>query len=275
MDISDIKASLEKYHRSSYSWALSCCRRDPIEAEEVLQTVYLKILEGKARFRAEATFKTWLFAVIRKTAADRRRRNRLRKLKLLQSVERAAMPISRQEGPEDSFHRSETQSLFRRRLFREMRQEDERAAPPFVRDWEVARSQTGKLRSHHYLLRFAAAAGMLCAAALTAFILLRENPGHRIEPPAVASEPLLVSDLTAKQPARADSAPVSPIKKSLKPVRRPRVAGGRERASFPISMWQSPTASLLSSVSEEILKTVPRLDESLQEMRSAAPNRLN
>lgn len=116
MDISDIKASLEKYHRSSYGWALSCCRRDSVEAEEVLQTVYLKILEGKARFRAEATFKTWLFAVIRTTAADRRRRNRLRKLKLLQSVERAAVPISRPEGPEDSFHRSETQSLFRRTL---------------------------------------------------------------------------------------------------------------------------------------------------------------
>lgn len=157
-----------------------------------------------------------------------------------------------------------------RELFREMRQEDERAAPPFVRDWEVARSQTGQLRSRHYILRFAAAAGMLCAAALTAFILLRENPGRRIQSAAVVPEPLSVSDLTAKQTAHAvDSAPVSHVKKSWKPVRRTRVVGRRESAGSPISTWQSPTASLLSSVSEEILKTVPRLDESLQEMRSA------
>ena len=36
------------------------------EAEEVLQTVYLKIFEGNARFRGESSLKTWLFAVIRK-----------------------------------------------------------------------------------------------------------------------------------------------------------------------------------------------------------------
>lgn len=162
-----------------------------------------------------------------------------------------------------------------RELFREMRQEDERVAPPFVKDWEIARSQTGKLRHHYHIFRFAAAAGLLCAATLTAFILLRENPKHRIQSVAVVPEPLSVSDLAAKQPAHPDSAPVSPIKKSSKPARRTHASGRSARTGFPISTWQSPTASLLSSVSQEILKTVPRLDESLPEMRSAVPNRLN
>ncbi len=69
MEIADLKAELEQLHSASFGWALNCCRRDADEAEEVLQTVYLKILEGKARFRGESSLKTWLFAVIRKTAA--------------------------------------------------------------------------------------------------------------------------------------------------------------------------------------------------------------
>ena len=66
MEISELKTELERLHSSSFGWALSCCNRDRAEAEEVLQTVYLSVLEGKASYRGEASFKTWLFAVIRK-----------------------------------------------------------------------------------------------------------------------------------------------------------------------------------------------------------------
>src|SRR5213594_3597075 len=81
MDIADLKAELERLHSSSFGWALSCCRRDFGEAEEVLQNVYLKIIEGKARFRGEASFKTWLVSVIRKTAVSEHRKGLLRKMK--------------------------------------------------------------------------------------------------------------------------------------------------------------------------------------------------
>ncbi len=53
----------------------------PSDAEEVLQIVYLKILEGKARYRGESSLKTWLFAVIRKTAITAQRKRLLRALK--------------------------------------------------------------------------------------------------------------------------------------------------------------------------------------------------
>src|SRR5260370_25275125 len=98
MDISAIKHELERHHRASYGWALSCCGRDPAEAEEMLQTVYLKIFEGKAQFRGESSFRTWLFAVIRKTAANERRKNFLRKLRLAPNSERAGR-FARTEGP--------------------------------------------------------------------------------------------------------------------------------------------------------------------------------
>ena len=111
MDIEELTAELEKEHASSFGWALSCCRRDRTEAEEVLQTVYLKILQGKARFRGEASFKTWMFAVIRKTAATEYRKSFLRKLRLASNpspTERIAL----EEGPTTTFEKSEAQKRF-------------------------------------------------------------------------------------------------------------------------------------------------------------------
>lgn len=70
-----LRRDIEQLHRASFAWALACCafRRD--EAEDVLQTVYLKLFDGRARYHGRASLRTWLFAVIRNTAADRRRQS--------------------------------------------------------------------------------------------------------------------------------------------------------------------------------------------------------
>src|SRR5690242_1185291 len=83
MENAGLRSLLEQHHRESYGWALSCCSRNAGDAQNVLQSAYLKVLQGKARFNGEAAFRTWLFSVIRKTAADHRRRNILRKLRLV------------------------------------------------------------------------------------------------------------------------------------------------------------------------------------------------
>ena len=70
---SDPRGELEENHKDAYGWALNCCDRRREDAEDVLQTVYLKVLGGKARFNGNSSFRTWLFALIRNTAADRRR----------------------------------------------------------------------------------------------------------------------------------------------------------------------------------------------------------
>ena len=116
MNIAELKAELEKLHSSSFGWALSCCGRDRGEAEEVLQTVYLKILEGKARFRGESSLKTWLFAVIHKTAVGERRKNLLRKLRLVSKSQGEADTIAPTERPDEAVERSETQTRFQRAL---------------------------------------------------------------------------------------------------------------------------------------------------------------
>lgn len=108
MEISELKGELEKLHPASFGWALSCCGRNPAEAEEVLQTVYLKILQGKAIYRGESKLQTWLFAVIRKTAISERRKQWLRTL--------ISLPVTTLEDLGSEFERSEMQQRFQRAL---------------------------------------------------------------------------------------------------------------------------------------------------------------
>src|ERR1700680_2159244 len=84
LDDYGLRNALEGHHFESYGWALSCCQRRRDEAENVLQLVYVKILSGKAVFDGKSSFKTWLFAVIRKTAAHEYRMELLRRLRLSQ-----------------------------------------------------------------------------------------------------------------------------------------------------------------------------------------------
>jgi RNA polymerase sigma-70 factor (ECF subfamily) len=71
-------AELEPMHAKSFGWALSCCNHRREEAEEALQAAYLKIVEGTARFNGESSLRTWFFSVIRRTAAEQRRRRWMR-----------------------------------------------------------------------------------------------------------------------------------------------------------------------------------------------------
>jgi len=71
--MNDLGSRLERLHPDAFGWSLACCGFDPVEAEDVLQASYLKVIEGRARFDGRSSAKTWLFGVIRRTAAERRR----------------------------------------------------------------------------------------------------------------------------------------------------------------------------------------------------------
>src|SRR5712671_840806 len=154
MDIAELKAEMETLHSASFGWALQCCRRERAEAEEVLQTVYLKILEGKACFRGEASLKTWLFAVIRKTAIGEHRKNVLRKLRWSESSEQAevASPL---EQPGVAFEKSETQALFQKALKTLPRRQREALHLVFYQDLSLSEAAVvmgisiGSVRQHY------------------------------------------------------------------------------------------------------------------------------
>ncbi len=70
----DLEASLEALHAASFGWARNCCQGDSDDADDVLQTTYVKVLSGSARFSGHSSFRTWLFGVIRFTALELRRK---------------------------------------------------------------------------------------------------------------------------------------------------------------------------------------------------------
>lgn len=70
MNRNQLDTFLRKHHREAFLWARQCCGFDGELAKDVIQQVYLKVLEGKARMKTKAHPKTWLFSVIRFTAMD-------------------------------------------------------------------------------------------------------------------------------------------------------------------------------------------------------------
>lgn len=86
MTSKELEAQLERLHNESFGWALSCCGHDEMGAEDVLQTTYLKIMAGKARFGGRSSFKTWVFGVIRRTAQEVSRKRRSENRRMVQIV---------------------------------------------------------------------------------------------------------------------------------------------------------------------------------------------
>jgi RNA polymerase sigma factor (sigma-70 family) len=78
MDRTELERSLERLHEQNWRWALACCWRDRELAEEALQSAYLRILSGRARFDDRSPLRNWVFGVIRLSALEELRRRRLR-----------------------------------------------------------------------------------------------------------------------------------------------------------------------------------------------------
>ena len=150
MELSQLKPELEKLHQASFGWALSCCRHNHADAEEVLQMVYLKVLQGKAIYRGECKLQTWLFAVIRKTAISERRKHILRTLKSI------AVPDSGSSAqPEVSLERSEMRRRFNEAIARLPARQRETLHLVFYQDLslseaaEIMNISVGSARRHY------------------------------------------------------------------------------------------------------------------------------
>lgn len=79
-DVTNLDEEIIRHHRASFAWALACCHWDRAMAEDVLHSAYLKVLDGRARFRGESDFRGFLFGVIRMTATEEGRRRAMRAL---------------------------------------------------------------------------------------------------------------------------------------------------------------------------------------------------
>jgi RNA polymerase sigma factor (sigma-70 family) len=99
MEQASLWRAIEELHPASFAWARACSGSGA-EAEDVLQTAYEKIAGGRAKFDGRSSLKTWLFGVIRWTAAEHRRRAWVRRF---MPARTSAPPAS----PEDHAAQSE------------------------------------------------------------------------------------------------------------------------------------------------------------------------
>jgi len=115
MTPTDLEALLAGLHAESFGWALHCCGRDETRAEDVLQTAYLRVVSGKARYGGRSAFKTWLFGVIRRTAQEARRRDSVHDSRTLRFVPEA-LPDTAGRDPHQDLERKELRTRLLRAL---------------------------------------------------------------------------------------------------------------------------------------------------------------
>ncbi len=150
----DLEAALARIHPAGFAWSLCCCGRDRQIAEDVLQTSYLKILDGRARFRGAGSFKAFLFGVIRTTAAEHRRRDLARRL-LLDRWGSERTPAPPPADPEHEAARTERHAVLRAALARLPRRQRELLELVLAHDLTLQEAATalrislGSVRVHY------------------------------------------------------------------------------------------------------------------------------
>jgi RNA polymerase sigma-70 factor (ECF subfamily) len=132
----DLRAELERLHAASVAWARHCCRNRPLEAEELLQEVYIRVLEGRARFDGRSTLKTWLFGVIRFTAREQARRRWLRAA-LLERWQQGDLDREPSPDPERLLRTSERNAQLRGAVAKLSRRQQEVLHLVFYQDLTV------------------------------------------------------------------------------------------------------------------------------------------
>ena len=68
---------LEQHHEQAFKWAMSCCNYDHDEAKDIMQSVYIEILNEKAVFRGGSSLSTWLYTIIHRIAWRRSKKQKV------------------------------------------------------------------------------------------------------------------------------------------------------------------------------------------------------
>jgi hypothetical protein len=164
-------------------------------------------------------------------------------------------------------------------LFSELRLADEQSVPSFAAVWNRAQSRTYRPQRAFNLSFVAATALLLCALVSLA---LWSRQWQRKGDALVSVPPVPSASPTQVVTVRHDVKPLTPIQwtyshksRALKlAARRQLLAANRkaEREAKAIASWVSPTASLLDSPSDELLKTLPQLNRTVDELKSFLPS---
>ena len=165
-------------------------------------------------------------------------------------------------------------------LFVEMSRGDTERAPEFA---SVLSSTRVPGRERNWSIAFAAALAMLILAVVIGLLTARRSskPAETQQPDIraeVSLEPATAPTLAPEKTAIAEFA----APKSIVVVRHRRhrrsldqLAGQLAVVAKSLSEWQSPTASLLTYPGEDMFKTLPRLGDSLETIKSLSTDQFN
>jgi hypothetical protein len=171
-----------------------------------------------------------------------------------------------------------------RALYSETRFVDEQTVPSFSAVWHRAQSPAKQPRRTS-TFAFASALALVIFAVAT--FAIWSTYSQRAETHSAFAIPSAANVVIASKGPEAPSPAIdvkypSPSRKSrankLATQRQQlMVAENRkaEQAAKEIASWQSPTASLLSSSSDDLFKSLPQLNQNANEMKSFLPNRSN
>jgi len=166
-------------------------------------------------------------------------------------------------------------------LFSGLRLADEQTVPSFAASWSRARSRTYRPQKAFNLSFVAATALLVCglvSLALWSKQWQRNSVALVSVAPVTTARPAdavaVNQDVNPPTPVQATSSGKSRALK-LAARRHSLLLAANRRAAYEakaIASWQSPTASLLDSPSDELLKTLPQLNQTVDELRSFLPS---
>jgi hypothetical protein len=157
-----------------------------------------------------------------------------------------------------------------RKLFQQLKEDDERNAPAFTQDWNVALLRLEKPRRRWEVWRLAAAAIALILLGAGGWMFFRQPMTRQAPTEIVRSDP----PPPYVTPPTVSPSPV-PAKNPHYVIRRQRPVVRPQPPASLISQWRSPTESLLRTPGEQLFKRVPRLDESFVKIKAAITNQIN
>jgi len=154
-----------------------------------------------------------------------------------------------------------------KRLFRQLRRADEQLMPPFATVYAADLSEISRAGQHRLIFRLAAALITLILLGGSMYVFFK----HSSKPPAQKETAIVEPSQPLPELNKHAIAPVElPGKRSPKRTHRAQAARARQSV-VAISEWRSPTSFLLTTAGDEWIKSVPRLDESVVQIKPVAP----
>ena len=186
-----------------------------------------------------------------------------------------------------------------RALFCELKREEKRTSPLFAKTWNNAEAEFHRrgfsrlrFQPSANLLRFATAI-LVVSLVLAATVLLPKylRLPRQPKPDYAKQEVAAAPRATSEEPPRSGKVPANresgkptdrlvAIRRSVR-VKKSQVASAQRARPVNqikqngLSEWQSPTAKLLRSAGDELLRFVPQMNESAEEMKKFLANDLN